>query len=281
MTSFTRIFILALDGLDYDLVKHYKLQSLLQRVHGYIDVSNFKHILTPIIWASFITGKTPDDHKIYSWWRFSKYDSLDKLVHWIRYHFPLIKNLSSSKIKHILSTLGLKVRPTSRLDLKIKTIFDHATRPIALFVPSYNEEPKIRDRYSKAFERGYKEFEKVLWEVHHYRKEKVISKITEDWDLFMAWFDLADWMGHLYMGRSGLKMLKTYLELAKLAKKLSTRMCDKTLFMIVSDHGIKPDGEHSNKAFYSFSKDISWKPKRITDYYYFITDLLSKRVKHA
>jgi len=91
-------------------------------------VSKFKNVLTPIIWASFITGKTPNEHKIYSWWRFSKYDVLDKIAHRIRYNFPIIKNMSSAKIKRLLKIFGLNVRPPTRTDLKCKTIFDYAKK---------------------------------------------------------------------------------------------------------------------------------------------------------
>ena len=90
----------------------------------------------------------------------------------------------------------------------------------------------------------------------------------------MVWFDLADWMGHLYMGKSNLKIFKTYLELSRLAARIKRNLSKDTLFMVVSDHGMNPRGEHSPRAFYSFSESLNWRPKKITDYYAFIKSLL-------
>jgi len=122
-----------------------------------------------------------------------------------------------------------------------------------------------------------KEFERVVWKIHKYRKKVVLSNISKDWDLFMAWFDLADCIGHLYMGRSILKILKAYLELDRLATNLKTMVGDDTLFIIVSDHGMMPGGKHSDRAFYSFSNDIARRPNKIEDFYLLIIDLLNRR----
>lgn len=274
-----RVLILAFDGLEYELVEKYRLNGLKQRIYGYIDVSNFKHILTPIIWRSFITGLEPEEHRVYSWWRFSSNRTLDRIAHWVRYNFPIIKNMSSYKLKRIARLFGLNIKPTDKSDIRYPTIFDYARKPIALFIPSYNEEPWIRDAYSKAMEKGVKAFERVLWEVHKYRVSKFLKALDRDWDLLMAWFDLADWMGHLYMGKSNLKIFKTYVELNRLALEASKRIDDETLLIIVSDHGMMPGehgGEHSPRAYYSFNKDIEWRPKKITDYYYFIKKILTK-----
>ena len=279
MTKFNRIFILALDGLEYDLVVKYRLKPLMQNIYGFIDVSYFKNVLTPTIWTSFITGKNPEEHSIYSWWRFSRYKWLDRLAHWVRYNVPIIRSMSSAKIKRILRVLGLTPYPPSKSDLNVPTIFELVKPSIALFVPGYNEEPWIRDLYSEAFARGIRESERVLWKIHKYRRQRLFQELSinvHQWKLFMVWFDLADWMGHLYMGRSTLKILKTYFQLAKLASKIQETLPKNTLLMIVSDHGMEPNGEHSLKAFYSFNININWRPTRITDYFYFIT----KNLKH-
>lgn len=276
-----KILILAFDGLEYELVERYRLKALKQKIYGYIDVSSFKHVLTPIIWRSFITGLEPGKHKVYSWWRFSNNRTLDRIMHWIRYNFPIIRNMSNYRLKQVARLFGIKIKPTDKTDIKYPTIFDYAKKPIALFIPSYNEEPWIRDEYSKAMEKNVKAFEKVLWEVHRYRVNKFLKLLDKDWDLFMAWFDLADWIGHLYMGKSNIKMIKAYMELNKLATEVSRRINDKTLLIIVSDHGMasgKHGGEHSPKAYYSLNKDIKWKPEKITDYYHLIKEILRTNI---
>jgi predicted AlkP superfamily pyrophosphatase or phosphodiesterase len=249
----------------------------MQEVHGYIDVSSFKHLLTPVIWTSFITGKEPHEHGVYSWWRFSRYRWLDRLAHWIRYNVPVIKNLSSAKLKRLLRIFGLKPRLPSREDLGVPTMFDLIKPSKALFVPGYSEESWIRDYYSKAFEKGVNEAEKAIWYIHSYRKQKLFSELEKsmDWRLFMVWFDLADWIGHLYMGRSKLKVMKAYFELNRLAAKVKEMIPEDTLFIIVSDHGMEPGGYHSPRAFYSFNKDPGWRPRKITDFFHFIILTLS------
>ena len=272
-----RVFILALDALEYNVVSKLRLRSLIQEVYGYIDVSNFSIVLTPIIWTSFITGKEPQEHNVHSWWRFSRYRWLDRLAHWIRYNVPIIKNIPSVKLKRMLRITGLRPRPPSREDLRVPTMFDIVKPSVALFVPGYSEEDWIRDFYSEAFERGVEEAEKAVWRIHWYRKRRLFEELerSSDWRLFMAWFDLADWIGHLYMGRSKLKIMKAYFELAKLANKVRRMLPEDTLYMIVSDHGMEPGGHHSPWAFYSFNIDPGWRPKKITDYFNFIASIFT------
>ena len=266
----SKMFILALDGLEYNVVMKLRCRSLLQEVFGYIDVSRFKNLITPAIWTSFITGKEPSEHGVHYWWQFSQYEWFDRLVHWVRFNMPIIKNMPSTKIKRALKVLGL--RTPSKRDLKVPTIFDMIKPSVALFVPGYNEETWIHYFYSEAFEKGVKEAERAVWYVHRYRKQKLFEILERrlNWKLFMVWFDLADLIGHLHMGRASLKIMKVYFELARLAARVKEILSDDTLLMIVSDHGMKPGGEHSPRAFYSFSMDPAWRPDKITDYFHFI-----------
>ena len=272
-----RVFILALDGLEYNVVSKLRLRNLMQVVCGYINISGFQNLLTPVIWTSFITGKEPSEHGIFSWWRFSRYKWLDKIAHWVRYNMPIVRNMSSTKLKRTLRILGLKPHPPSRKDLKVPTLFDLIKSSIALFVPGYNEEDWIRDFYSEAFERDIGEAEKAVWCVHEYRKRKLFEELERNkcWELFMVWFDLADWIGHLYMGKSKLKIMKAYFELDRLAARVKKVAPEGTLFIIVSDHGMEHEGHHSPRAFYSFNIDLGWRPKKITDYFNFILSVLA------
>ena len=275
--QFRIVFILALDGLEYNVVPKLRLRSLIQEAYGYIAVGGFQNLLTPIIWTSFVTGREPHEHGVYSWWRVSRYRWLDRLAHWIRYNVPIIRTLSSARLKRLLRILGLRSHPPSREDLKVLTIFDIIKPSVALFVPGYSEEYWIRDFYSEAFEKGIEEAEKAVWQIHWYRKRRLFEELerNEGWRLFMVWFDLADWIGHLYMGRSKLKIMKAYFELARLANEVKRRLPEDTLFMIVSDHGMEPGGHHSPRAFYSFNINPGWRPRRITDYFNFIVNMLT------
>jgi len=266
---------MALDGLEYEVVTKLKLHALLQSVYGYIDVGYLRTLLTPVIWTCFITGREHEEHGVYSWWRFSRYKLLDKLAHWVRYNVPVIKSMSTAKLKRMLRIFGLRPRPTLREDLHFPTIFDLIKPSVALFVPGYSEEPWIRDYYSEAFEKGVKEAEKAVWHVHECRKRKLLEELKKnsDWKLFMAWFDLADWIGHFYMGKSKLKIMKAYFELNRLAARVKKMVPKDTLFMIASDHGMELGGHHSPRAFYSFNIDPGWRPRKITEYFNFIVSI--------
>lgn len=279
-----KICIIAIDGLEYNLVKSWRLKGLQQEVFGYVDVSDMKTLLTPIIWASFITGVPPSVHGIKSWWGVSSNSSLNSLFYWIRYNFPLIKNLSQWRLRKIASLFGVSVRPPQKNDLTkkgLQTIFDFAEKPVVIDVPSYNESADVRSRYSKAMDGGIKEYEKEIWTVHKERIAKIMHKLDTDFDLFMAWIDLGDQMGHLWMGKNKAKMLKTYISLESLVQRIKEELSEDTLCLIVSDHGMESSSMkepmHSNRAFFSFNIDVGWRPNSIMDYANFIKDIMSKK----
>lgn len=277
-----KVFILAIDGLEYTLVSKWRLRNLQQqqKLYGRLDVSNFKHVLTPIIWASFITGVSPETHGVNSWWTFSSNSTLNSLFHWVRYNVPIIKGTSQGKLRRILGHVGLNVSVPMMNDLKRKgltTIFDLASKPVVIDVPSYNENPETRARYSIAMDHGVKAYENELWKVHKERVGRIMDRLDNEWDLFMAWLDLVDQIGHIYFGNNQ-KMLKAYTRLDTLARTIGQNLPDDTLLLIVSDHGMQlsTDGypEHSNHAFYSFNMDVGWCPQSILDYANFIRKLL-------
>lgn len=60
-----RVVILGLNALEHDLVEKFDLRNLKQKEYGKIALRDFKLIITPTIWASFITGLPPERHKVY------------------------------------------------------------------------------------------------------------------------------------------------------------------------------------------------------------------------
>lgn len=82
----------------------------------------------------------------------------------------------------------------------------------------------------------------------------------------MAYFNLADAIGHLSFGVST-KMKKVYEELENLATKI--RNAD-DFALIVSDHGMKAVGrygDHTKRGFYSANQKLGLKNPKITDFY--------------
>jgi len=115
------------------------------------------------------------------------------------------------------------------------------------------------------------EYAKEVWRIHFERINDTLMALKShgDWKLFLTYFDLADWAGHLYPVKGRLFVLKAYLELNRLAGFLK-RMVedDATVFLIMSDHGYDLKiNKHSKYAFWSLNIDVDWAPQDFTDYY--------------
>ena len=265
-----RVFILALDGLEYNLVIQWKLRSIMQKTYGKLHISpNYYHKdenvpYTPIIWASFITGIPPERHGIKSIFTYGKF--LDKIR-----NMPVIRSIKGKR--QIFWRLGLKPRVVNKKDLGKETLFERITPSVAVDVPAYNEPSEVNLRLANAImKKGVKHYVNAVWKVYQNRKKRVFEKIHEDWKLLMAYFKISDLLGHVYIAKSPEHLRRVYLELDRLVYELKTKLSDDILFLIVSDHGMQPSddgvtGTHSKHAFWSLNIDTNWRPKDITDFY--------------
>ena len=50
------IIILGIDGLEYNLVKEWRLKNITQEAYRKLDLSDYKVVVTPPIWGSMLTG---------------------------------------------------------------------------------------------------------------------------------------------------------------------------------------------------------------------------------
>jgi len=271
-----RVFVLALDALEYNLVKKWKLKNLMQKQYGYFKVrreywanpsSEVCEPLTPIIWSSFITGRKPREHGIKSWWAYGR---ILERIRWL----PLIRHVKGKR--KILKYIGIKPHVVSHKDLKCNsTIFDVVKPSIPLFIPAYNEPEKIHEILTEVFERGgLKAYIRIIWKIHEWRKRALFSTLEgkRDWKLFMVWFDIADLIGHTCIKRNRAMLLKAYLDLNRMAGRLQKMVPNDTVFLIVSDHGMQavPDdvaGRHTDHAFWSLNIETDWRPKDFTDFF--------------
>lgn len=80
-----------------------------------------------------------------------------------------------------------------------------------------------------------------------------------------------NYLGHVYIAKNLKSLRKVYLILDELAYEIKKKIPENTIFLIVSDHGMKSEldgtGNHSSHAFYSVNIETDWKPKDITDFY--------------
>ncbi len=266
-----RVFVLALDGLDYELVKKWRLRYLLQRKHGAFKVGKEyyhpyrKMPYSPIIWTTVITGKSPSEHGVREWWTYGSL--LDKL----RY-LPVVRWIKGKR--KLLAKIGLKPHVPRREDHGYETIFERVKPSVAVNVPSYNDPTAYHAILDEAVRKGLDEYIRAIWQVHRMRVSDTFKALKEvsEWKLFMTWLDLADLIGHVCIVKKKLELMKAYFELNRLASKLQRIVPVDTVFLIISDHGMKVGkegvaGEHSEYAFWSLNIDTSWEPQDFKDLY--------------
>ncbi|RLE63016.1 MAG: hypothetical protein DRJ38_08575 [Thermoprotei archaeon] len=266
-----RICILAFDGLEYDLVIRWRMKALMQEYYGKYNSPispTFKKPHTPSAWASFITGKTIEEHGIDGWWTWGRF------LDWLRFKPPLryIKNKSK-----FLRKIG--IRPKLHSIEEVHTIFNVIKPSIPLFIPSFTEPVHFHYELADAIRESINAYVKKVWEIHRYRKKIFLECLNKDWKLLMAWFDLADLLGHVFIKKNPIKLFKGYKELNDIASLARSKLAN-TAILIVSDHGMKPQpkgtGDHSRYGFWSLNVEPPFKPEKITDFYRLIIKIVNE-----
>lgn len=276
-----KVFILGLDGLEYDIIDKGKFPHLKQDEYGKTDLSDFESLSTPILWSSFITGSSPKEHGVPAELAPPFYA---RFVGWLNDLSRKLGLTGDWKWK-IVEAIGLKEKiGHSKEDFGSKgaeTIFDKIEKSIPLWIPAYNpflkktelsvpkvlEEPELRPEY-----------ENVVWKNFQRKRGKMFRAMKEDdWNLMMAYFDFTDRLGHVY-GGNRFKMLETYAIADKLAEEVLKRLdSDEVFLLIVSDHGMKPAGrfgKHSNHGFWSSNRSLHVEDPTIMDFHDIILDKL-------
>ncbi len=222
------IIILGFDALEKSLVEKYKCVELMQESYGNTDITDFNAERTVVLWASFLTGKNMEDKiPLKGQWQF---------------------------------TLPMK-----------DTLFSGFKTPFAIDVPAFTlrqDDHEKERRYLAGYfkdENTVEEFDEVVWSIHEETKREFLSRLEENYDILMAYFNLADTVGHLSFGIDE-KMRKVYEELNSIAR--TARKKGATIF-IVSDHGMKQVGrfgDHTSHGFWSFNRDMKLDKPKITDF---------------
>ncbi len=294
------LLILGFDGMEYDLVKRWKLRSLQQSQYGRLTIPRecFKETKdplgnivfepwTPFVWSSILTGKLPQEvglseESIKEWQnpilQFARKLSVKLELNKRRLTRRLFEGRGSA-----LEDLGLRKKRFNLAETaKATTIFDKAQQPIAINVPlfqmaqsPYGEEKWELELHGKTVSGMIKE----AWTDFHRIKLRTLKAIaTKNWDLLMSNVRFLDTIGELQYGRF-LKMHKAYMtcnNYARIAKQLAGK---EEPCLMLSDHGMKlmegtRFGMHSNHAFYSFNRRLEPQPQSITDLYQRILELI-------
>ena len=270
-----RVFILALDGLEYDYVIKWNLKNLMQKTFGKFEISpNYFTFeggvaipYSPLVWASFITGVPPESHNVNGFWQYD-----NKILEIVR-KFPLILKIRGKR--RILSRTGI----TPNLQrVKQKTIFEKVNPSIAIDVVGYNANEKTRKMMFKI--KSIDEFITISNKFFLAKIDYFWTLVDEPWKLFMYYINHVDHMSHC-TELTKLKYLYQYMDyFAKKIKNHIKNHIGDCIFLIVSDHGFEktdkyvgvanllkgPPQVHSKHAFYSLNINTKWKPNHVTDF---------------
>lgn len=277
-----KVLIIGLDGLEYTLVKNLRLENLKQKEYGKTPHRDlFPICATPIIWASFITGENPARNGVTTTYRLEN-DSMEQIK-----NFFVMRGIHRIEpiylfLMRLIKNLGLRTRPYTKEDLErsnVDTIFNYAKRSFIVNVPCYNIEAvdfELQRLLGRCFIEGSsaedeERFERAVWRVFWERKKKcmqVLSERKDEYDLFMFYWHTPDLIGHLW-GGNFIKMWRTYVRMDDLVRDLKRFVDDKTLCLVISDHGIKKVGhygDHTNYGFYSCNFRLALKNPSIMDF---------------
>jgi hypothetical protein len=221
------IVILGLDGLEYEYVKEFNCKNLMQKCYGKTDISEFSEPRTVVIWSSFLTGRNTEKEALKDLWNF-------------------------------------RVKPE-------ETFFSKFQKWHAIDVPGFTF---VRERHEKEraalkafFDKkiSVEEYDAIAFENHKLAKQEFLEALEQDFEILMAYFGIADVIGHLSFGiKPKMKIIYEELdEIARLASKKASKL------LIISDHGMKAIGrfgDHSNYGFWSFSETINLQTPKVTEF---------------
>lgn len=271
-TTFPRILVLGIDGLEYSLVEKWRLKNIMQKTYCKLDLSDYRVIVTPPIWGSMLTGKIDDEiMKIWEktseilgaiidpktnmkqkWWARLGIKFLPLSVNeWIWHNF-FEKQMGGNVIEITANYINEK---------KQTNIFQFFEKPWTNGIPSYGRpftdstEKKLLDN---AFREGKTPFRDYV--IKNYKNDKIqlFSALDkQEYDIIFWYTSLLDKLGHIYI-KNPLILMKYYLEINEIVGEVIEK-CNNSRIYVISDHGMEPFkgtwGVHSNYAFFSSNTD--------------------------
>ncbi len=260
-----RVFVVGLDGASFDLIEPWvtegKLPTLARLMaegtHGVL-----RSVIPPVTipaWASFLTGKTPGKHGLFSFLT-RKPNSYDMTPSNASY-------LNSEDLASILSRRGRKVGlvnipgtyPPKPLNGFVVTGLETPTRnsqftyPVELrqeLIDRFDYEVERTQKYSQGTEDA---FLKAVESVEQKRLEAVLALMTErDWNFFTVVFRGTDVLSHAFWrlidtghpaydpalaARYGDAILRHYQKMDDAIAQIMARLPEDATLLLMSDHG--------------------------------------------
>jgi hypothetical protein len=299
-----KVCIIALDALEYELVQTFYCENLKQKQYGKIDLTEFKQQsptgepFTPVIWSSFITGKMPTQTGITIERVHSNpvLEAVRKLLIGFGLADEIVNTLSIQRkdwIKEkILRPIGLRARGRAKFigvkeawkteeeyyrKMKLGTIFDFSKNPIVVAMPAFKRYSNVRARETaESLIKGRITREEFAQqEIDFFDKEinEAFILSQKNWDLFVFYTKIIDYVGH-FLAWDKRTMWHLYERADKFVEEFTKKVGRNTFILVISDHGMKRTGMHSDHAFYSTNSLLSLEKPKITDFYRIITEKL-------
>lgn len=277
------VLIVAFDGLDYDLIQRYDCRTFLEMEEfGRIDnQTGIDTVVTCELFASFITGKTHEDHgvtEVKTWINPKKGHLIDAIcTKWRRRNIRGFQRLYEL-LKRIL---GADRRWYDKSDIPVQTLFDTVLDSKAIDVSAYNPHPlqRLTAMWDILNVGGSLEDSRALAEMEHRDTVSKLNSLLDEpaYSLAMCHLAKPDQYQHLYAGDKALEdwneVKKMYKEIDSIASSIlekATPKYDTVLFM--SDHGLPSKNQHNENAFYAVTTETEFDTPHITDFYQWIVD---------
>ena len=287
------ILVVALDGLDYELIQKYGCDELTEMEEfGKIDNhTGISKIMTSEEFACFITGESWEKHGIKGlfYWNNSKLAKLRDIL------VPeyLAKNVRGfTFLKKTLGNLfDLEKLKHKKSELESDTLFEKVPKSKPMYIPSYNPSMVwFLNGFGGPLKYGYT-VEDIMnfWKEREFkvRKRNLEKEIENNSRNFlMCHFHLPDTFHHFYADKYLFSEKKEtnidekdlenfYREINSFVKEIKRKAEDKyDIVIFMSDHGLPTEKEHNENAFYSCNKELFGdKEPHITDFHDKILEL--------
>jgi len=270
-----KVFIIAIDALEYYYIKKRKYFKNLRQVEfGKVDPCN-PELLSPIIWSSFLTGKTSEEHGVD---RIPFNNSFGDVLNFglkVLNYFNIKPGFSTQyKIRKFFGINKIFPKP------KGKTFLDFAESKCVNFpCINYDFEEGAQPTYDWSLGKiSVYKMKRQLFKAQEKYERDVFESLDDDWNLFACYFPLLDFVQHiLYFDKNVVE--KTYEIMDSFVKKIKDFLSKDDIILIVSDHGsvnviedkslIGDFGHpsHSNWGYYSINRKMNLKNPRIIDFF--------------
>lgn len=263
----SRVFVLALDGVPFSLIKELELFRDLWGEGDLVQMDSVLPTLSSVAWTNFQTGKNPGKHGIFGF--------IDRKLNPFEIYIPLSRDIKSSTIYELTSKSNLSA-------ISVNIPLTYPPREIrGLMVSGFLCTDIKRGTYPPDFseyllEMGYiidvdpslayrdkDKFLKKIYQALERRIELLYYLFGKEWDLLVFHIMETDRLQHFF-GKDEPEFLEFFKVLEKKVMEIYKKIPEAVEFIMLSDHGfteIKYDVNISNwleeRGYLKFKDDRS------------------------